>query len=477
MRGGAVAACPTQRGGAIRTGHENRIPRLLALALSLLTATLLFGLVSGHALATHVQCGDVITQDTTLDSDLVDCPGDGIVIGADGITLDLNGHTVDGDGDAGGPFRCGTGVVNGQPFGCAPDRSERGHDGVTIKDGVVRQFSGGVHIERADGNAVLRLRIYQSTGAIAAVELSNSRIEGNRALDNGGGIGLDKPAAGNTVAHNVVGRNRHDGIDVADSRDGIRLERNTVFENSGDGIHVSGFTGGLLSGNRVYANGQDGMDVSDGVFENVIERNRVWDNRVAGIWMGEGAHRNRVQANTVFRNALAPSAQLMFNPGGITLFGGRDNLMLDNRVIGNGGLGGMVLADNTRRNLLEGNHVAANRADGILLIAFEEDNRVEENRATRNAADGIRVGPHFGDPRDPPRNLLLRANRADRNGDDGIGVESPQTIVTSNVANRNFDLGIEAVAGVTDGGGNMAFGNGDPLECVNVVCRTPGRAR
>ena len=46
----------------------------------------------------HVGCGDTITTDTTLESDLVDCPNDGIVIGADNITLDLNGHTIDGDG-------------------------------------------------------------------------------------------------------------------------------------------------------------------------------------------------------------------------------------------------------------------------------------------------------------------------------------------------------------------------------------------
>ena len=46
------------------------------------------------AIATHVSCGDVITQDTTLDSDLVNCPGDGVVIGASNITLDLAGLTL-----------------------------------------------------------------------------------------------------------------------------------------------------------------------------------------------------------------------------------------------------------------------------------------------------------------------------------------------------------------------------------------------
>ena len=33
-------------------------------------------------------------------------------------------------------------------------------------------------------------------------------------------------------------------------------------------------------------------------------------------------------------------------------------------------------------------------------------------------------------------------------------------------------LGIEAVAGVTDGGGNKAAGNGNPLQCTNVRCNT-----
>ena len=50
--------------------------------------------------ASELSCGDTITADTTLTSDLVDCPSNGIVIGADDITLDLNGHTVAGNGRA-----------------------------------------------------------------------------------------------------------------------------------------------------------------------------------------------------------------------------------------------------------------------------------------------------------------------------------------------------------------------------------------
>jgi hypothetical protein len=43
--------------------------------------------------------------------------------------------------------------------------------------------------------------------------------------------------------------------------------------------------------------------------------------------------------------------------------------------------------------------------------------------------------------------------------------------LTSNTANDNVDFGIEAVPGVIDGGGNRAFGNGNPLQCLNVVCK------
>ena len=54
---------------------------------------------------------------------------------------------------------------------------------------------------------------------------------------------------------------------------------------------------------------------------------------------------------------------------------------------------------------------------------------------------------------------------------DGIIVENPDTTVTANTANDNGELGIEAVPGVVDGGGNRARGNGDPRQCVGVTCR------
>ena len=69
-------------------------------AVALLTGAIpcLPAISASQASASPVSCGDTITTDTTLDSDLIDCPNNGIIIGADDVTLDLNGHTIDGDG-------------------------------------------------------------------------------------------------------------------------------------------------------------------------------------------------------------------------------------------------------------------------------------------------------------------------------------------------------------------------------------------
>jgi hypothetical protein len=86
----------------------------------------LTALNTGEAFATQVSCGQAITQDTTVDNDLIDCPGDGLVINADDTTLDLGGHTIDGVGQASG-IAVGEGA-----FSTGPDR-------VTIENGTIRE--------------------------------------------------------------------------------------------------------------------------------------------------------------------------------------------------------------------------------------------------------------------------------------------------------------------------------------------------
>ena len=92
-------------------------------------------------------CGDTITVDTKLDSDLVDCPNNGLVIGADGVTVNLNGHVITGDGEEFSecPKRefCDVGVLS--------DR----YDGVTVMNGATRGFNFGVAMAGSDGSEIV----------------------------------------------------------------------------------------------------------------------------------------------------------------------------------------------------------------------------------------------------------------------------------------------------------------------------------
>ncbi|HVL98011.1 MAG TPA: carboxypeptidase regulatory-like domain-containing protein, partial [Egibacteraceae bacterium] len=89
------------------------------------TATADFVLQAGQD---PLRCGDVITEDTTLEADLGPCPDNGLIVGADNVTLDLGGHTIFGT-DAVGD---GAGVL-------IDNRT-----GVTVRNGTIRGFDGGV---------------------------------------------------------------------------------------------------------------------------------------------------------------------------------------------------------------------------------------------------------------------------------------------------------------------------------------------
>ena len=279
------------------------VSRFVGVTLAL-TALGILVLGSDRAQGSHIDCGDTITADTTLDSDLLGCPNNGIVIGADGVTLDLNGHLIDGDGaldpscDASTEF-CDTGVVS------------EGHSRVTVMDGSIRQFGGGITLFSVRRN---RLKGISTTGnhfiGIQLFDATRSVVRGSSGKGPDEEIGLGLFSSRQTrIVHNSF--------------------RNTTF----DGIVIAGGSRNVVARNRVHGAGHDGVTVE-----------------------AEAKH------------------------------------------------------------------------------------------------------------------LLLRRNRASRSGDDGFAVKGSTTTLTENHARRNGDLGIKAVRGVRDGGGNTAHGNGDPRQCTNVVC-------
>ena len=334
---------------------------------------------SAPAASTQPQCGDTITTDTTLHHNLVNCPNNGIIIGADDVTLDLNYHRIDGDGTAAAGCDpqtdfCDVGVVN------------FGNDGVTVVHGSLRQFAGGVDFGEVRHNRLLDISASKNQ-AIGIQLFGSSRS----LIRNSSGIGSTDPDDGT-------------GLGVFDSHR-VRVLHNSARHNAGPrGIAVIDSNHNLIKGNRLSR---------------------------GGITLGPGSH-NVVKRNRVSRGRY-----------GIRIEKGHDNLVADN-VVRHARRAGILLGKphpflGGAHNTVRGNLVKGGRGDGFLVNAKDDHS-------------------------------LLKGNTATGAGDDGFDIQSHTAKLTRNLALRNADLGIAAVRGVIDGGGNRASGNGDLRQCTNIVC-------
>ena len=426
----------------------------MRLAGGLVTACAVLALLLanvGPAFAGHVSCGDVITQDTTLDSDLTDCPLNGVVIRTDGVRLDLNGHTIDG------------GVPYLDPFSPFADRGIAiAAEGVTIQNGSVYGFAEGITAGAPAGTPVV----------IRGITVGCNRVECPQSTDmigitvsgSGGNVQIEDSTVVNTPngillfgSHNHVENSRFHGNVVAARVLGFDnvIRSNRITGSSFTGIQLFG---DLAQVNLVELNavrgGQTGIAVSREASRNTVRRNDV-RNAAMGIRSDEESDENLISANHV-ANASHTGIGVEFT---------RDDEVMGNIVRHSNH--GIRLIGATGVTMV-GNRVLRSTANGVALIGLNQvgstRNLVVDNLVRRSALDGIFVNQFMVD-------TTVERNTASRNGDDGIDVDSTQTTITRNHADHNRDLGIEAVEGVTDGGGNRARRNGNPLRCTGVVCR------
>lgn len=308
------------------------IPRRFFIAGALIL--LLVAGSAGVAEARHVSCGQVITEDTVLDSNVGPCPEGGVVIGADDITLDLNGHRVFGTEEPGE----GAGILL------------EGRSGVRVIDGKVSLFDAGVAIIGGSGNTVTGMRVVNNVGTgdtdfgdgIVIDSSSGNMVSRNRVVDNGPFSGIavfGASSRNNTIDANFIVGN--DAVDVTDSQhgdpsgtqqtDGIRLEPRTAMST--------------VTNNVVRGSGLDGIAVFFRSTDNVLRANDVRGNgfhdkmhrKGSGIILFNLADRNMIEGNTVIGNAangIVLRGPLTFSTR--TIPGAQDNQVLDNTTRGNG---------------------------------------------------------------------------------------------------------------------------------------------
>jgi large repetitive protein len=286
------------------------------------------------------------------------------------------------------------------------------------------------------------------------LDLNGHRITGHsHAIVNDGYRGVtirNGTVGGNNHAIVLTGvtRNTVDHVVVTGITDGLRVsdaDHTTISSNVLQGVTLSASGHhNTLSGNEMH--GFEGLLTVGGSFNRVIEN--TTDDSGIGLY---GLSYSRVARNHVVVDLLP-----------FELVGSNDNELIDNVVVGVAlDHGDPVLRlENSSRNLLRGNAIFRGRT----ALVSGSENVLRKNVAFGSPGDGFVIEALAGQ-------TSLINNLAVQNGDDGFDIESaPGGTVTRNTADKNADLGIEAVTGVVDGGGNKASGNGNPLQCVNIVC-------
>ena len=329
------------------------------------------------------------------------------------------------------PIAAHCGIVVTQSIKLAKDLAGCPADGLVIGADNVAVDLNGHTLSAADGSSATgiladghrRIRVFNGTvtGFSSGIFLrgaSESRIAGVR-LSHNSDFGILLVESQTVEVHaNLVSHG-----DPAAADTGIQLFRSdqneiegNILFGLGDGVSLA-----QSNDNRVQRNSSSGNGSGVGVFRgsshNRIEHNLVNDNSDTGVLLDDHAD---------------------------------DNVIADNHASGNAFAG--IAAGHSDRNLITHNVTNANPGGGIVVEA------AIGTIVTDNQANGNGSNPFGCMPECP----LL---------DDGIHIDAPATTVTGNTSNHNADLGIQAMLGVTDGGGNQARANGNSLQCTFVLCR------
>ena len=329
--------------------------RFLATLAVLVAALALFLALAPGAAANHVQCGDVITQDTTLDSDLV-CAGNGLIVEAAGVTVNLGGRTIQGTG------ALGSGVMVWS------------YDGVAIRNGTIHGFSEGVYTDGARGTALRRMVLKANRTGLRCAYAPECRVEDSVLRHNTTAIEVGSADGGDPaptiVQHNTI---RHNGTGVSISGEAGIVADNRIQQNTGDGVRNDYGKPVRIAGNTITGNGDDGVDIF------YFASATVSHNWIAGN-AANGVHTRETNANVA-----------------------------DNAIKRNGGDG--VLVENVDSNVTVARNVTNRNGDDGIDVDFATAccsvTVVQDNRAFHNIDLGIEAAPGTTDG---------GGNRARKNG-------------------------------------------------------------
>src|SRR5215213_8317204 len=186
-------------------------------------------------------CGQLITRDVVLLKD-IECPGIGMIVGADGITINLNNHKLS--------------LVNNTDTSRIPEVEEIGilvpdQKNITIRGpGIISGFDKAIEFAGSGRGYALDLKL----------------------TDNNIGLSL-KASDGITIYRSFIEQNTI-GIVSQSSKDAL-IVSNQLSQNTKEGIVLMDSNYFIIGANSLIVNGNIGIFLDVSRFNNTISSNNV----------------------------------------------------------------------------------------------------------------------------------------------------------------------------------------------------------
>ncbi len=243
-------------------------------------------------------CGQVVTQDVTLTSDLNCDNGDGLIVGAPGITINLNGYSITGPqgGGEANPTTADSGNGDGgEANEEANEEASGGEANPTTAD------SGSEDSDVTPASTQRQSTDYDGSSGILVANADNVAIQGLGEIA-GFSRGVTFLGSSGGALTDVQLVNNEIGAVVASS-EGTEISRNTIT-NNGIAVVSDASNGGVTAFNQIVANLEQGILLL-GSSDNVVAANNMYGNGASGIYLDPMSQRNHVDYNTVFGHETA----------------------------------------------------------------------------------------------------------------------------------------------------------------------------
>lgn len=238
-------------------------------------------------------CGQVVTQDVTLTSDLNCSNGDGLIVGASGITINLNGYTISSGSEAGSQDP--TTNSGNEPGAEARTTDYDGSSGILVANadnvaisglGEISGFSRGVTFLGSSGGALTDVQLANNDLGAVVANSEGTEISRNT-LTNNGIAAVSDSSNGGVTAFNQIVANLEEGILILGSSDNV-VAANNMYGNGANGIYLDPMSeGNHIDYNTVFGHETADLNNADGMPTNV-NQNSFGDNNNCGTSLPGG---------------------------------------------------------------------------------------------------------------------------------------------------------------------------------------------